>query len=94
MSELLENVETLDGDRIAYIDSCAGDHVWKLDSYKYLSKVRRQNNKSVVGITGDRKPLTYIGEHSVLNKINLGDVTTNLISLPKLLNEDKYMEID
>ena len=87
LKELLENVDKIDSEDVAYIDSCAGDHVWRLDSCKYLKRVVKNRGKSVVGITGDRKPLTHVGEHNVLKRIYLGDVTTNLISLPKILEE-------
>jgi hypothetical protein len=85
MKEVLKSVEKIDSENIAYIDSCAGDHVWKLDSKKYLKRVVKQNGKSVIGITGDRRPLTHVGEHDILKKIHLGEVATNPISLPKIL---------
>ena len=45
---------------ISYIDTCAGDHVWRLDSgRKYLSEISEQRGKSVVGVTGHHKPLSY-----------------------------------
>ena len=89
LEELLIKIEPFDNSkRIAYIDSCAGDHVWRLDSSKYLRNVNKQYGRSVIGITGDKKPLDYIGTHRVLDKVNLGDVTTNLISLPKILDND------
>ena len=89
LRELLVKVEYFDNSKdIAYIDSCAGDHVWRLDSSKYLKNVNRQYGRSVVGITGDKKPLEYVGSHNILSKVNLGNVTTNLISLPKILDND------
>jgi len=40
----------------AYIDSCAGDHVWRMDSgIKYLKDIKLQNGRYVRGITGDKK---------------------------------------
>ena len=38
LRELLVKVESFDNSKdIAYIDSCAGDHVWILDSSKSVS---------------------------------------------------------
>jgi len=77
---------------IAYIDTCAGDHVWRLDSgNKYLREVREQKGKSVVGVTGHAKPLTHVGKDRMLEKVNMGDVTNNLTSVPKILDRGGSM---
>ena len=72
----------------AYIDSCAGDHVWRMDSgIKYLKDIKQQNGRYVRGITVDKKRLTHNGMNEVLGRVNMGEVTTNLISLPQMLNK-------
>ena len=49
-------------DSIAYIDTCAQDNVWRIDSgMKYLKEIDRQYGKAVVGVTGDKKALSYRG---------------------------------
>ena len=53
---------------------------------KYLKNVDRQYGKAVIGVTGDKKPLSFKGKHDVIHKVHLGDVTSNLISLPKILD--------
>ena len=45
-----------------------------------------------MGITGHKSALTHRGDHDVLKVINLGEVTTNLISLIKILDEGGSIE--
>jgi len=72
---------------IAYIEICAQDNVWRIDSgMKYLRDVDRQYGKAVIGVTGDKKTLSFKGKHDVIDKVHLGDVNPNLISLPKILD--------
>ena len=81
--------------RTAVIDTGAGGHVWRLDTgINYLRNVREQRGKYVVGITGHKSPLTHKGDHDILKVINLGEVTTNLISLIKILDDGGSIEGD
>jgi len=74
-------------DSIAYIDTCAQDNVWRIDSgMKYLKEIDRQYGKAVVGVTGDKKALSYKGKHDVIDRVHLGEVTSNRISLTKILD--------
>ena len=81
-------------EHIAYLDTCAGDHVWRLDSGRqYLSNLIEQRGKSVVGITGHKKELTHSGEDKLVlgDRINLGNVVNNLTSIPKILDKGGSM---
>jgi len=84
---LINYKPSVNEDSIAYIDTCAQDNVWRIDSgMKYLRDVDRQYGKAVIGVTGDKKPLSFKGNHDIIDKVHLGDVTSNLISLPKILD--------
>ena len=66
--------------------------MWRLDSgRKYLSEISEQRGKSVVGVTGHHKPLSYKGRDKVLDYVNMGDVTNNLTSVPKILDKGGSM---
>ena len=55
---------------VAYIDSCAGEHIWRMDSgRKFLKDVGKQEGKCVRGITGDRVKLSESGIHDILGKV-------------------------
>ena len=88
LKKIVVNYKPSDNENsIAYIDTCAQDNVWRIDSgMKYLRNVDRQYGKAVIGVTGDKKPLNFKGKHDVIDKVHLGDVTSNLISLPKILD--------
>jgi len=78
---------------VAYIDSCAGEHIWRTDTgHKYLREVSKQEGKCVRGITGDRVKLGESGMHDILGKVYMGDVVCNLISLPNLLDKGYTMK--
>ena len=77
----------------AYIDSCAGEHIWRTDSgHKFLKSVTKQEGKCVRGITGDRVKLDESNMHDILGKVYMGDVVCNLISLPNLLDKGYTMK--
>jgi len=89
----VKDVEDKDLIDIAYIDSCAGEHIWRTDSgHKFLKNVMKQDGKCVRGITGDRVRLNESGTHDILGKVYMGDVVCNLISLPNLLDKGYTMK--
>ena len=80
---------------VAYIDSCAGEHIWRMDSgRKFLKNVCKQEGKCVRGITGDRVRLSESGTHDILGKVYMGEVVCNHISLPNLLDRGYTMKGD
>ena len=90
--ERVEEVEEKGFIDTAYIDSCAGEHIWRTDSgHRFLKNVTKQDGKCVRGITGDRVKLDESGMHDILGKVYMGDVVCNLISLPNLLDKEYTM---
>jgi len=87
-----ESLKTDDNVSTAYIDSGAEEHIWKSESgWLYLKNIRSQSNKCVRGITGDKVKLTHVGEHDILGRVHMGNVVCNLISLPRMLDENCTM---